>query len=308
MRDLSAIEDKLKEMGLLLPESPTAVANYVPALVTGNLVFLSGHIPRHADGSFVTGRLGEEYTVEEGYELAKKVASNTVEMLKAKYLLNAQIISNKGKDIKTEADYAANEIIINELSYTGIPIISEEGNASHFNLNEFQWIIDPIDGTYNFARGFETSAVSIALWDDGIPVLGVVHHLFYNQVFTARKHQGAFKNGEKIYLNTIKEKNEAIMATGFPTGRDYSKESLDDFICNIQRYKKIRMLGSAALMLAYVASGSFDIYHEEDIYIWDVAAGLALVAEAGGFFNIKPGSSIFKYNVIASNKYLINNI
>ena len=135
--------------------------------------------------------------------------------------------------------------------------------------------------------------------------MGVVYNLFYNQVFTACKHQGAFKNGEKMHVSKIKEKNEAIMATGFPTGRDYSQESLNDFIFSIQRYKKIRMLGSAALMLAHVSSGSFDIYHEEDIYIWDVAAGLSLVSEAGGFFNIKPGSSIFKYNVIASNKYLI---
>ena len=82
MRELSAIEDRLEDMGLSLPEPPVPVANYVPALVTGDLVFLSGHIPRHPDGSFVTGKLGEGYSVEQGYEFAKQVTLTLISSLK----------------------------------------------------------------------------------------------------------------------------------------------------------------------------------------------------------------------------------
>jgi len=242
------------------------------------------------------------------FEHAKNIAADTALMLNKKYLSNPGIISSKEKDIKTEADMAAHEYICEKLSNTGIPIISEEGNNEKFNVSDRQWIIDPIDGTLNLFRRFCMSAVSIALWEGGVPVLGVVHHLFSNEVFTSFQHRGAYKNDHRISVSTIKQKNEAILATGFPSGRDYSKISLDKFIVNIQKYKKIRMLGSAALMLSYVANGNFDVYHEEDIYIWDVAAGLALVLEAGGTYRIRPGSSSFKYNIKASNKFLIDKV
>ena len=242
------------------------------------------------------------------FEIVKKVVSDTAKMLQANYLSKAGILSDQGKDIKTKADQAAHEFIVNKLSNTGIPIISEEGNALSFNLNKQQWIIDPIDGTLNFTRGFKMSAVSIALWDKGLPILGVVHNLFTNEVFSSFQDRGAFKNNKRITVNTLKHKNQAILATGFPSGRNFSKNSLDNFILNVQEYKKIRMLGSAALMLAYVACGYFDVYHEEDIYIWDVAAGLGIILEAGGKYSIQPGSSDFKYNVKATNNILFDKI
>ena len=244
----------------------------------------------------------------EEFELAKNIAADTAKMLNKKYLSNPGIISSKEKDIKTEADMVAHEYIYENLSNTGIPIISEEGDNEKFNLADRQWIIDPIDGTLNLSRGFGMSAVSISLWDGGVPILGVVHHLFSNEVFTSFHHRGAYKNDHRISVSTIKQKNEAILATGFPSGRDYSRDSLNNFIMNVQAYKKIRMLGSAALMLAYVACGYFDVYHEDDIFIWDVAAGLAIIAEAGGAYSIKPGSSALKYNINASNNYLIDQI
>jgi len=242
------------------------------------------------------------------FELAKNIASSTAEMLQTKYLSDAGIISNDGKDIKTKADRAAHTFIIDRLSNTGISIISEEGNTFSFNINDRQWIIDPIDGTFNMTRGFEMAAVSISLWDNGSPILGVIHDIYSDDVYSSFHNKGAHKNRQRIFLSTEKKKDQAILATGFPTGRDYSRDSLNDFIMNVQSYKKIRMLGSAALMLAYVACGYFDVYHEDDIYIWDVAAGLAIIAEAGGTYSIKPGSSALKYNINASNNYLIDQI
>ena len=240
------------------------------------------------------------------YKIAKNIASDTARMLQQNFLSNPEVLNNHGKDIKTEADFAAHEYIVEGLTTTGIPIISEEGNNTEFNLSDHQWIIDPIDGTFNLSRGFGMSAVSISLWDKGVPVLGVIYNLFSNEVFNSLQQCGSFKSDHKISVSRTKNKNEAVLATGFPSGRDYSKKSLEKFIINVQSYKKIRMLGSAALMLAYVSCGFFDVYYEEDIYIWDVAAGLSLVSEAGGAYVITPGDSVFKYNVIASNNVLID--
>ena len=160
----------------------------------------------------------------------------------------------------------------------------------------------------NLSRGFEFSAISISLWEKGLPILGVVQHLFTGQVFSSCKKLGAWLNEKELYISSIKNKSEAILATGFPSGSSFSKHSINEFVLNVKHYKKVRMLGSAALMLSYVASGIFDVYHEKDIYIWDVAAGLALISEAGGDFSITQGSSIFKYNVIAANKILLKKI
>ena len=217
-------------------------------------------------------------------------------------------MSTYGKDIKTKADQTAHDYIFNKLSETEIPVVSEEGGDDSFDINSHQWIIDPIDGTMNLSRGFEMSAVSIALWDKGVPILGVIQHLFSEKVFFSYKNQGAWLNEEKFSVSDIDQKNQAVLATGFPSGSDFSRKSLDQFVRDVQDYKKIRMLGSAALMLSYVACGYFDVYKEKDIYIWDVAAGLALVAEAGGTYSIRPGSSLFKYNVKASNNFLIKKI
>ena len=118
------------------------------------------------------------------YKIAKKIASDVGKMLQENFLSNTSILISKGKDIKTDADFAANELILEALSVTDIPIISEEKNNSIFNLNDFQWIIDPLDGTLNLSRGFGMSAVSISLWDKGMPIFGVVYCIFSNQVFS----------------------------------------------------------------------------------------------------------------------------
>jgi myo-inositol-1(or 4)-monophosphatase len=184
-------------------------------------------------------------------------------------------------------------------------VISEESQYHSFDINKLQWIIDPIDGTLNFHRGFPMAATSIALWENGAPILGVVHHLFDDQVFYSYKDYGAWSNNNIIGVSTTEEISDAILVTGFPSGSNHDTNTLNQFINNAQNYKKLRMLGSAALMLGYVACGIFDVYSEKDIYIWDVAAGLAVVSEAGGSYVIQPGTSMFKYNVKASNNCLI---
>jgi len=187
-------------------------------------------------------------------------------------------------------------------------VISEEFKHHSFDINKLQWIIDPIDGTVNFHRGFPMAATSIALWENGAPILGVVHHLFDDQVFYSYKNYGSWSNNNTIGVSATEKISDAILVTGFPSGSCYDTNTLNQFVNNVQNYKKLRMLGSAALMICYVACGIFDVYIEKDIYIWDVAAGLAIISEAGGRYLMEPGSSMFKYNVKVSNKLLTKKI
>ena len=237
-------------------------------------------------------------------EIAKHAAAGAVKLLRTKFINNAGIISSEGKDIKTKADLAVHDYLLENLDKTGIKVFSEELEDLSFDINERQWIIDPIDGTLNFTRGFEMSAVSISLWDAGLPLLGVVHHIMLDQVFYSSLDNGAWMGDKRISVSNVLDKNNAVIATGFPTGSNYSNKGLNGFINKIQNYKKVRMLGSASLMLAYVACGYFDIYKEDNIYIWDVAAGLSLVSEAGGRYLLGPTSSTVKFNTEAKNRLL----
>ena len=145
------------------------------------------------------------------------------------------------------------------------------------------------------------SAISIALWENGHPILGVIQDLFHDQVFYSYKNKGAWLNNKKIKVSTTKNISEAILATGYPSGSNLETTYLRNIVTNIQNYKKIRMLGSASLMLCYLATGNFDVYTENDIYIWDIAAGLCIVRDAGGIYSLVPGSCSYKFNVQASN-------
>jgi myo-inositol-1(or 4)-monophosphatase len=233
--------------------------------------------------------------------VARQAASEAAELLRSRFAGDAKIADNRGKDIKTLADVAAQNRIVEILGPTGIPVLAEEAVHEAVNLDSRVWLVDPLDGTLNFARGFPIAMVSIAVWQGGEPVLGVVHDIFNEQVYSGLAGQGAWLDEKPIRVSSVGSKGQAVLATGFPSGRNYDTDSLLAFVHSIQNYKKIRMLGSAAFMLAQVAAGRFDVYEEEDIYLWDVAAGLALVVAAGGSFRMQPGSGPYKYHVRASN-------
>lgn len=239
--------------------------------------------------------------------LALTAAAAAAELLRRDYLSDAHVTDNSGKDIKTRADVAAQELIIKQLQPSGIPVLAEEGaktSTRGVSIDHPTWLVDPLDGTLNFTRGFAMAAVSIALWDKGEPVLGVIHDIRHGHIYAGEVGVGAWLNGQPMQVSSVSTVSNAILATGFPSGRSYDTESLLSFVMSVQAYKKIRMLGSAALMLAQVAAGHFDVYEEDDIYLWDVAAGLALVRASGGDFSMIPGSGDFKYRVRASNGIL----
>ena len=241
------------------------------------------------------------YTINDLFQIALSAAIEAKNLAK-KNILNPKVLSNDFKDIKTLVDHEMNEIIISHLKSTCIPILSEEGEKKN-NKNIF-WIVDPLDGTLNFARGFGCYSVSISLWENDSPILGIVYDISNNKVYTSKKSFGARLGHNKLKVSTTHRIQDAILATGFPSGANYQTDVLLSIVTKIQLFKKIRTIGSASLMLSYVASGVFDVYYEKNIYLWDVAAGLALVEEAGGKFLIKKSGKDFKYEVLASNNIL----
>jgi len=204
--------------------------------------------------------------------------------------INLLVDSQDGKDIKMAADKQSESIIVEKLKKTGIPILSEEaGLIANSDSDKLCWIVDPIDGTLNYSRGLGgMCCVSIALWKGGHPALGVINRFERNEIYTGVVGASAKINGATLKTSGIARIDQAVLATGFPVGRDYSSAGLADFITNIQRFKKIRMLGSAALMATFVATGAVDVYMEDGIMLWDIAAAAAIVLAAGGEFKYLP--------------------
>ncbi len=205
------------------------------------------------------------------------------------------------RDVKVEADGQLNRFIQNRLKdASSFPILSEEDSlSSNFNFSGPVWIIDPLDGSLNYSKNIPFFCVSIALWEEGKPYLGVVYDSNRGELFEGIVGDGAWLNGTPFKMETSLPKGDAILCTGFPTGRDFSEPSLKAFVEEIKAYKKIRLFGSAALSLAYVASGRADAYHEDSIAIWDVAAGLALVSAAGGAIDYKKTDKPYRWIVKA---------
>lgn len=203
-------------------------------------------------------------------------------------LYKAEVIQNFGKDIKINADIKAHRIILESLKKSNIPVLSEEDKNHNFSIEDIKWVVDPLDGSINFLRNIPICAVSISLIKNREPILGVVYDFNKKEMFSGIVGEGAWLNSKNISVSNIQNKEEAIIMTGFPSYTDYTKEALEKYISIVQSFKKVRLIGSAALSLAYVASGRADAYYEKDIKIWDVAAGLALVKSAGGnYTNIK---------------------
>lgn len=207
------------------------------------------------------------------------------------------------RDVKLRADRETEERIRALLAPTGMPVYGEEqgGDESLRQRYEPYWIVDPLDGTYNYLRGSHLCAVSIGLMRGETPILGVIHDFNTHTCFSGVV-AGTFRvNGEPVSPQWSDTIDQAALATGFPSGMDRSPARMEAFVTRITPFKKVRMVGSAALALAYVAAGIYDVYFEETIRLWDVAAGLALVQAAGGTIRMKksPGKKTMAYDVWA---------
>ena len=212
------------------------------------------------------------------------------------------------KEIKAIADVVLEREILQALVPTGIAILSEECGLLPAKIPSKQlFIVDPLDGTFNFVKGLGPSAVSIALWENGKPLFGVIYSLLDQDLVWGGPSLGSHANGNRIMVSETQERSQASICTGFPVRLDLtSQDVIQDFARLVSPFAKVRMLGSAAISLLHVANGSADVYSEQNIMLWDVAAGLAIVEGAGGSVQYVPGTVENALNVYASNGKISN--
>ncbi|HJQ29097.1 MAG TPA: inositol monophosphatase family protein [Rubrobacter sp.] len=216
-------------------------------------------------------------------EAALGAAQAAGEVLRDGFGLRRQVRYKGEVDLVTEMDERAEEIISEALlgAYPSYGMLAEEGGALR-GEEDARWIVDPLDGTTNYAHGLPIFSVSIALEKAGEVVLGVVHDPMREETFVAERGRGARLNGESTDVSETDELVQALVVTGFPYDRDEVPAALDLFGRFSMLARGMRRLGSAALDLCYVASGRLDAYYEQGIHAWDVAAGGLILEEAGG--------------------------
>jgi myo-inositol-1(or 4)-monophosphatase len=208
-------------------------------------------------------------------------------------------ISKKGDiNLVTEADLASEKLIIERVKsyYPKHAILAEEAGDAVLleGTNKWKWIIDPLDGTTNFAHGYPCFCVTIALEHDGEIVIGVTFDPTRNELFAAEKGKGATLNNKPIRVSETESLSESLIVTGFP----YNFKEKENFARHLTEFllysRGVRRDGSAAIDMAYVACGRFDGFWEEGLNPWDVAAGYLLIEEAGGQVTYYNGE---KYNI-----------
>jgi len=238
-------------------------------------------------------------------KIAKKAALEAGNFLrKNKNNLN-RILSSTDRDIKLHADIEAEKIIkdiINNDSSFGI-LAEESGMSSEESYNNL-WIVDPLDGTANYSRNIPLCCVSIAILSDAKPVLGVIYDFNNDDLYEGSINKNACLNGKEISVSKTKTSQEGVLVTGLPNDTDYSDKAMIEMIKNFQNWRKVRMIGSAALASVYVASGKADLYIENKSYLWDIAAGAAIVNAAGGEALILNQNEKFQVDVHFSNSLI----
>ena len=218
-------------------------------------------------------------------------------------------ITHKGDiDIVTEADLAAERLITERIRsyYPRHAILAEESGdtlAIGDQQSEYKWIIDPLDGTTNYAHGYPCFCVSIALEHQGQIEIGVIYDPIRDELFAAERGAGATLNGRSIRVSEVDDLNRAMLCTGFPYDVRERGDFARHFSSFIMHAQAVRRDGSAALDLAYVACGKFDGFWEEGLNPWDVAAGVLLIEEAGGRVSRYDGSvfDIYTPPIMTSN-------
>ncbi|MDC0922788.1 inositol monophosphatase [Gammaproteobacteria bacterium] len=228
-----------------------------------------------------------------------------------KYLLENQgqelkILLNEGRDIKLQLDTDTEKLIKDSLgSQSEFSILGEETGLSN-DLGEFYWVVDPLDGTSNFLRDIPISCVSIALMQNLTPILGVIYDFNHDDLYFGHLESKAFLNKIEIAVSNYSEKSQSTLVTGIPAKTHYSDNEFQNMISDFQQWKKVRMIGSAAMASVYVAAGKAETYKENGIFLWDIAAGAAIVNAAGGVTSITNIQADYRVDAIFTNQHLAN--
>ena len=238
--------------------------------------------------------------------IAKKAALEAGKYLRNNKIKLNQELSSTNRDIKLQADIDAERIIKDIIKKnSNIGILAEESGMYSDSSFKSLWVVDPLDGTANYSREIPLCCVSIALLSDTKPVLGVIYDFNNDELYEGSINTNACLNGQPISVSKTKESQEGVLVTGLPNDTDYSDEAMLEMIKNFQNWRKVRMIGSAALASVYIASGKADLFMEDKSYLWDVAAGAAIVNAAGGEALILNQNEKFQVDVRFSNS-LIN--
>lgn len=244
--------------------------------------------------------------IVDGMVAAARKAGNFIHQERVNF--NYGKVEIKGlNDLVSYVDRTAEEILVKELSaiFPEAGFIVEENTVS--SKKEFNWIVDPLDGTTNFIHGIPCYSVSIGLEKNGGMIAGVVLEVSRNECFSAEKGKGAFLNGEPIKVSERKTLSESLIATGFPI---YNFTRIEEYLPALQFFMQkthgLRRIGSAATDLCYLACGRVDAFFEYNLNPWDVAAGAIIVKEAGGEVRDFSGGNnwLFGKEIAASNALL----
>jgi len=231
--------------------------------------------------------------------------------IQSEHIGNIGDISEKGGvrgDVVTEVDLLCEKEIIDRIqkSFPGHTILAEESGGTQGDAKN-KWIIDPLDGTLNYSHGFPCYCVSIGLECEGELVVGVIYNPNLDELFVAEKGQGATLNGRPIRVSTTDTLEKSLLVTGFTPKIVGSEDDNLDHFCNLMKAcQAVRRPGSAAIDFCYTAMGRFDGFWEAHLNPWDMAAGVLIVSEAGGFVSAFDGGpfSIYDNNVLATNGYV----
>ena len=219
---------------------------------------------------------------------------------------NLQVSSKGPGDFVTSADKRTEKILIEELqkAHPEYGIVTEESGIINKSNTENRWIIDPIDGTMNFLNGVPHFAISIAYEKKNEIICGVIFNPIMNEMFFAEKGNGAYLNNTRIRVSKKKKIENSLLVTGGPKQSSNIKNKIfSEYIFLSNKVSNVRKLGSASLDMAYVACGRFDGYWQRELNYWDIAAGVIIVKEAGGYVDFfeEDNKFPFKKNILAAN-------
>ena len=243
---------------------------------------------------------------------AEAVSRKVGVFLKGKLRSHKRINQQTAHDIKLELDDRSQRMIERQLLkvFPEVAILGEEGVVGDPEA-EWRWVVDPIDGTVNFSRGLPHACVSIALqqrlpeskghWDDYTTEVGVIYDPFLDEMWTAKSGGQAKLNGRAIKVSETGNLESSVVSIGFAKSKATMKKNLPLFTRLYHRVLKVRLMGSAALAVAWIAAGRLDAYRENGIHLWDIAAGGLILECAGGEFWRKPLRGKYTYELIASN-------
>ena len=237
-------------------------------------------------------------------EIAKSAALDAGKYLLANQGKKLEILDNEGRDIKLQLDTDTEQLIKESLSsHSTFSILGEETGFSE-KAGEFYWVVDPLDGTSNFLRDIPISCVSIALMKNLTPILGVIYDFNHDDLYFGHQSSKAFLNQQEISVSGYSQKSQSTLVTGIPAKTNYSDDEFKDMIDDFQHWKKVRMIGSAAMASIYVAAGKAEPYKENGIFLWDIAAGAAIVNAAGGIASITNMQTDYRVDAKFTNQHL----